>query len=176
MQQEFNKLRANFAARLGISGDGVQEATVQQTVSDDQHGARGKAPVRDDDTHYFQSYAGHDIHQTMIADRVRTLSYAKFLLSPANAHLIRGKTVMDVGCGSGILSLLAARAGAARVLAVDASDVADRARANVESNGFGHVVRVFKGKVEELADQLAPWKGKVDLLVSEWMVSPPSLL
>ena len=83
--------------------------------------------------------------------------------------MIQGKTVMDVGCGSGILSLFCARAGAKHVLAIDASDVADRASANVEENGFGHVVRVFKGKIEALDDDLRAWAGQVDLLVSEWM-------
>ncbi|EPQ26655.1 uncharacterized protein PFL1_05635 [Pseudozyma flocculosa PF-1] len=124
---------------------------------------------RDDDSHYFDSYASNDIHQTMISDRARTLSYARFLLSPANSHLIRGKTVMDVGCGSGILSLFCARAGAKRVVAIDASNVAKRARANVEENGFGHVVTVVQGKVEDLDDELAQYAAGVDLLVSEWM-------
>ncbi len=50
----------------------------------------------------------------MITDTARTLSYAQFLLHPSNAHLIRGKVVMDVGCGTGILSLFAARAGLSR--------------------------------------------------------------
>ena len=36
-----------------------------------------------------------------------------------NAHLIKGKTVLDIHCGIGILSLLAARAGAKRVIGVE---------------------------------------------------------
>ncbi|WFD28599.1 type I protein arginine methyltransferase [Malassezia nana] len=161
LRQAYNELRHQYAARLGItSADAASAANAAPAPM---------RPASGIDRQYFDSYAGHDIHHTMIADTVRTLSYAKFILSPANAHLIRGKTVMDVGCGSGILSLFCARAGAKQVLAIDASDVAERAKANVEENGFTNVVRVFRGKMEELNDVLAPWAGQVDFLVSEWM-------
>lgn len=76
---------------------------------------------------------------------------------------------MDVGCGSGILSLFAARAGAKQVIAIDASDVANRARENIRVNGMEGIITVYKGKVEELEDQLSRYKGKVDMIVSEWM-------
>ncbi|KDN46121.1 S-adenosyl-L-methionine-dependent methyltransferase [Tilletiaria anomala UBC 951] len=131
--------------------------------------ATGAALPRDDDTHYFESYASNDIHQTMISDTARTLSYARFILSPANAHLFRGKRVMDVGCGSGILSLFAARAGADLVVAIDASDVATRATQNVRENGFDKVIKVVRGKVEDLKEELKPYEGKIDVIISEWM-------
>ncbi len=76
---------------------------------------------------------------------------------------------MDVGCGTGILSLFAARAGAKAVIAIDASAIVERARENVEANGFGHFVKVHRGKLEDLTEELKPWEGKVDVLVSEWM-------
>jgi predicted nicotinamide N-methyase len=41
-----------------------------------------------------------------------------------NTHLVAGKTVLDLGCGGGVVSIAAARAGAARVIANDIDPVA----------------------------------------------------
>lgn len=45
---------------------------------------------------------GVDIHEIMLKDTTRTLSYGRFVLS--NPQVFRGATVLDVGCGTGILS------------------------------------------------------------------------
>lgn len=74
----------------------------------------------------------------MIQDKVRTASYAKFIMT--SPELFRDAIVLDVGCGTGILSLFAARAGAKRVFAVDASDIAEKAEQIVKANNFGHVI------------------------------------
>ena len=52
--------------------------------------------------------------------QARTETYRQAL--ECNPSLIRGKAVMDVGCGTGILSLFACRAGAAQVVAIDGSE------------------------------------------------------
>ncbi|TBU22355.1 protein arginine N-methyltransferase [Dichomitus squalens] len=122
-------------------------------------------PLRDDDSHYFQSYAENDIHSVMINDKVRTASYAKFILS--NPELFRDAVVMDVGCGTGILSLFAASAGAKRVFAIDASDIAEKAEKIVKANGLDNVITVIRGKVESI--KLPEGFDKVDIIVSEWM-------
>lgn len=170
----FQELQQRYMSQLGLSSE-TQSTSHAKATSPIAGSSKTHAPdggggdKYDNDTHYFNSYASNDIHQIMIEDSVRTLTYAQFLLHPRNAHLIKGKTVMDIGCGSGILSLFAARAGAKQVIAIDASDVADRARENIEANGFGHVVKLHKGKIENLASELEQYEGKVDLLVSEWM-------
>lgn len=52
-------------------------------------------------------------------------------------------SVLDLGCGSGILAIAAAKLGAAEVLAVDHDpDAVAAARENVETNGVAHLVRV----------------------------------
>ncbi|TFK90975.1 protein arginine N-methyltransferase [Polyporus arcularius HHB13444] len=122
-------------------------------------------PLRDDDSHYFQSYAENDIHSVMINDKVRTASYAKFILS--NQEAFKDAVVMDVGCGTGILSLFAAKAGAKRVFSIDASDIAEKAKQIVKANELDNVITVIRGKVEDI--KLPEGYDKVDIIVSEWM-------
>lgn len=79
------------------------------------------------------------IHETMLKDHIRTDSYRDFIYD--NKSLFQGKIVLDVGCGTGILSMFCARAGAKMVIAVDNSDIIDRARENAYDNGFGDVIK-----------------------------------
>ncbi len=61
-----------------------------------------------------------------------------------------GETVLDVGCGSGVLSLVAARLGAGRVVGTDAFASSARcARANAETLGLGDVTDFRTGHLFE---------------------------
>jgi len=75
----------------------------------------------------------------MLKDTVRTDAYRDFIYE--NKNLFSGKVVLDVGCGTGILSMFCARAGASKVIAVDNSDIIDKARENVFANGLGHIIK-----------------------------------
>ncbi|KAG5023864.1 hypothetical protein JHK85_020206 [Glycine max] len=76
-----------------------------------------------------------------------------------------GRVVVDVGAGSGILSLFAAQAGAKHVYAVEASEMAEYARKLIAGNPtLAQRITVIKGKVEDVE-----LPEKADILISEPM-------
>ncbi|PWN46261.1 S-adenosyl-L-methionine-dependent methyltransferase, partial [Ceraceosorus guamensis] len=116
--------------------------------------------------YYADSYAHFGIHEEMLKDTVRTDSYRNAIMN--NPHLFKGKTVLDVGCGTGILCMFAAKAGAKKVVGVDMSEIIEQAKVIVDKNGFSDVITLVKGKLEEVDLGLGP-NGKVDVIISEWM-------
>ncbi|EDW17453.2 uncharacterized protein Dmoj_GI12676 [Drosophila mojavensis] len=60
-----------------------------------------------------------------------------------NRHLFAGKTILNLTCGTGTLALMAARAGAKTVFAVDHSQVTDYARLVVKANKMQHIVKML---------------------------------
>jgi ribosomal protein L11 methylase PrmA len=78
-----------------------------------------------------------------------------------------------VGCGTGILSMFAAQAGAKHVYAIDMSDIIHEAREIVRLNGFADSITLIQGKVEEIqlpvrAPPLRPSQVVVVALVVWW--------
>eukprot|EP00057_Strongylocentrotus_purpuratus_P029871 XP_780077.3 PREDICTED: protein arginine N-methyltransferase 3 [Strongylocentrotus purpuratus] len=73
--------------------------------------------------------------------------------------------VLDVGCGTGILSMFAAKAGARKVIAVDQSDIVYQAMDIVRQNGLDGIITLKKGRLEDLVLPVE----KVDVIISEWM-------
>jgi len=59
--------------------------------------------------------------QSLLQDKVRTDGYRQAIVR--NSEMFRDKIVLDVGCGTSVLSMFAAKAGAKHVYAVDMSDI-----------------------------------------------------
>jgi ribosomal protein L11 methyltransferase len=68
----------------------------------------------------------------------------------------RPRMVLDLGTGSGILALAAAKWGAKKVLAIDCNELAvDTALRNVWTNGESERIEVKKGKAEDFIEEEA---------------------
>lgn len=113
---------------------------------------------------YFHYYGMLQHQQNMLQDYVRTATYYTAIME--NKADFAGKVVMDVGAGTGILSLFAAQAGARKVYAIEASNMANYARTLAATNPeLGARIEVLHVKVEDMAATVE----QVDVLVSEPM-------
>jgi precorrin-6B methylase 2 len=84
-------------------------------------------------------------HAVLLDDARRTRAFGRAL-----RELVRpGDVVADLGAGTGILSLLALRAGAGRVYAIEKGPVASLARALARENGVADRLRVVRGRSAE---------------------------
>lgn len=110
--------------------------------------------------YYFERYGDIELQRRMVSDRWRTEAFAK-----AIAEVVKeGDHVLDVGTGTGLLAMLSAKAGAAKVTGIDQSDVIEVAAKLVKANGLKPPVTLLRGPAAELE-----LPEKVDLLVSEWL-------
>ncbi|XP_072341017.1 protein arginine N-methyltransferase 8-like isoform X3 [Scyliorhinus torazame] len=139
--------------------------------------------------YYFDSYAHFGIHELleallacravtaprdlwdrkywsnkeMLKDEIRTLTYRNSVYH--NKHVFKDKTVLDVGSGTGILAMFAARAGARKVFGIECSSISDYSEMIIKANHLDNIITIFNGKVEEVELPV----DKVDIIISEWM-------
>ena len=108
----------------------------------------------------MSSYAELSVHRWMLRDTERNEAYQRAL-----QHAVKpGDVVLDVGAGTGILSVFAAAAGARRVYAVERTGIAEVARKVIASNGFSDRIEILQSDLEDVKPP-----EKVDVIVSEWM-------
>ena len=112
-----------------------------------------------DSGNYSMSYRDVAMHKVMLQDVVRTDAYEKSI-----SEVVRPEhSVLDFGCGTGVLAMFAARAGASKVAAVDRSPFIKTAREIAQKNGFGDIDFYHDDHQSLELDE------KVDVIVSEWM-------
>ena len=87
-----------------------------------------------DQDYYFNSYSSFYIHEEMIKDSVRTNAYRDAIMN--NPEAFKDKIVLDIGAGTGILSIFAARAGAKHVYALEFAHIADYTTEIIKKNGL----------------------------------------
>ena len=87
-----------------------------------------------------------DEHYSYLADRVKVARYRAAIDSVVRP----GHVVLDLGCGSGLLGLLALRAGAGEVLFVDQGPVIEVARRVVGEAGYGHRATFYQARSFDL--------------------------
>ncbi|OJJ44269.1 hypothetical protein ASPZODRAFT_144840 [Penicilliopsis zonata CBS 506.65] len=168
LQEELERLQSQFSEyRMAVQKSMEEQLSVEETkLGSAPKGASDKtkkSEVEEEESGYFTAYAYNAIHESMLKDAIRTDSYRDFVYE--NKHLFKDKVVLDVGCGTGILSMFCAKAGAKRVISVDNSNIIEKAREIVYENGFGDVITCLRGKIEEVVLPVQ----QVDIIISEWM-------
>lgn len=102
-------------------------------------------------------------HLPMLADKERNIAYEKAILSKVKPDDI----VLDIGTGSGLLAMMAARAGAKHVYACEANPIlADLAREIIISNGYRDKITIIpKHSSQIIIGEDMP--EKADLIITE---------
>jgi SAM-dependent methyltransferase len=102
-------------------------------------------------------------HGAMLADETRNRAFERAIARSAAGAAM----VLDIGTGSGLLAMMAARAGARSVVACEAHPaLAETARDIVAANGYGELIRVIAGTSTTL-DRDRDLGGGADLILAE---------
>jgi len=103
-------------------------------------------------------------HARMLHDDRRTNAYAEAIAAAVQP----GDIVLDIGTGSGVLAVTAARTGARHVYAVEATDIAEVAERVFEANGVQDRVTLVRGWSRQIE-----LPERADVLVAEVIGSDP---
>lgn len=109
---------------------------------------------------FIPKYDSLRVHELLLSDSIRTRTYQRAI----EANVKEGDIVIDVGTGTGILALFAAKAGAKRVYAIEPTGIIDLAKQIAKKNYLDGQIEFIKAKAEE-----ADIPEQVDCIVSEWL-------
>ena len=109
------------------------------------------------------AFSSIDIVGQCLVDTKRTEAFKKAIF----AHVKKGDSVLDLGTGSGVLALFAAKAGAKKVSGVEFDPfVAGLARENCKANDFGSVVDI---KISDARN--VSYNEKFDVVLAEMLTT-----
>jgi len=108
------------------------------------------------------NYSSLSGQESMLRDSVRCKAFQSAIAEAVTP----GCTVLDIGAGTGLLSIFAAQAGAGQVYAVELTDIAEVAELIVGENGLSDRIKVIQGDITKVE-----LPEKVDVIVSEWLGS-----
>ncbi len=110
------------------------------------------------------SFGAPPVHISMLNDRSRTETYVRAITEVVKP----GDVVVEIGTGTGILAVAAARAGAARVYAIESAGIADAAQAVFSASDVSDRLTLIRGWSTR-----AELPERADVLLSEIIGADP---
>ena len=131
----------NGLSRMGVSGAEERMRASAEVIRLQEAGilinGRAPLPLRTDSN----GFDGVSVHKAMLNDKRRTSLYLQSIHSTVHA----GDVVVDIGTGTGVLAIAAARAGARHVYTIEAGIIGDLAKETFVKNGFADRITLIWG-------------------------------
>uniref|UniRef100_UPI0037E84242 histone-arginine methyltransferase CARM1-like n=1 Tax=Semicossyphus pulcher TaxID=241346 RepID=UPI0037E84242 len=141
---------------------GADEETRKGRTEREERGDKDAERSANGPTEGYQFHSCMSQQQSLLQDYLRIATYQRAIL--VNEADFRDKVVLDLRCGSGILSFFAVQAGASRVYAVESRPMSKFTQILIHSNCLSERISILEGEVEDVS-----CPDLVDVIVSEPM-------